>query len=99
MHILLQLHSSAYIPRFIGCIVSPPKLNVSFFFFFSDPAPTEISPFPLHDALPFCRRWGLGGGGARGFWEGGGGGLGAFDVGGGGGGGAGVDGPARPAVG
>src|SRR2546428_11415141 len=23
-----------------------------FFFFFNDPAPTEISPFPLHDALP-----------------------------------------------
>src|SRR2546429_9134802 len=24
----------------------------SFFFFFNDPAPTEISPLPLHDALP-----------------------------------------------
>src|SRR2546430_14464449 len=23
-----------------------------FFFFFKDPAPTKISPFPLHDALP-----------------------------------------------
>src|SRR2546428_3367571 len=23
-----------------------------FFFFFNDPAPTEISPFPLHAALP-----------------------------------------------
>src|SRR2546429_7547520 len=23
-----------------------------FFFFFKDPAPTEISPLPLHDALP-----------------------------------------------
>src|SRR5256885_8146119 len=23
-----------------------------FFFFFNDPAPTEISPLPLHDALP-----------------------------------------------
>src|SRR5256885_13197925 len=23
-----------------------------FFFFLNDPAPTEISPFPLHDALP-----------------------------------------------
>src|ERR1041385_7091004 len=23
-----------------------------FFFFFNDPAPPEISPFPLHDALP-----------------------------------------------
>src|SRR2546429_3365215 len=25
-----------------------------FFFFFNDPAPTEISPLPLHDALPIC---------------------------------------------
>src|SRR2546428_5035834 len=24
----------------------------SFFFFFNDPAPTEIYPLPLHDALP-----------------------------------------------
>src|SRR2546425_9992864 len=30
-----------------------------FFFFFNDPAPTEIYPLPLHDALPIssgCRR-------------------------------------------
>src|SRR2546421_11826342 len=28
-----------------------------FFFFFNDPAPTEIYPLPLHDALPiFVRR-------------------------------------------
>src|SRR5260370_19118762 len=26
----------------------------SFFFFFNDTAPTEISPLPLHDALPIC---------------------------------------------
>src|SRR5258706_15364080 len=26
-----------------------------FFFFFNDPAPTEISPFPLPDALPISR--------------------------------------------
>src|SRR5256885_4667077 len=25
-----------------------------FFFFFNDPAPPEIYPFPLHDALPIC---------------------------------------------
>src|ERR1035437_4004309 len=25
-----------------------------FFFFFNDTAPTEISPLPLHDALPIC---------------------------------------------
>src|SRR2546428_4786444 len=28
----------------------------SFFFFFSDPAPTEIYPLPLHDALPIWPR-------------------------------------------
>src|SRR2546425_9959084 len=27
-----------------------------FFFFFNDTAPTEISPLPLHDALPISRR-------------------------------------------
>src|ERR1035437_11050743 len=26
------------------------------FFFFNDTAPTEISPLPLHDALPICPR-------------------------------------------
>src|ERR1044072_4742704 len=29
-------------------------LCLFFFFFFIDPAPTEISPLPLHDALPIC---------------------------------------------
>src|SRR5260370_1448062 len=36
---------------------SPPLF---FFFFFNDPAPPEISPFPLHDPLPIFpvgRRW------------------------------------------
>src|SRR2546430_6134334 len=28
------------------------KNSVLFFFFFNDPAPTEISPLPLHAALP-----------------------------------------------
>src|SRR5258705_13652567 len=28
------------------------SLNHVFFFFFNDPAPTEISPLSLHDALP-----------------------------------------------
>src|SRR2546425_7655230 len=32
-------------------ISAPPFL---FFFFFNDPAPTEISPLSLHDALPIC---------------------------------------------
>src|SRR2546430_13136057 len=27
-----------------------------FFFFLNDPAPPEISPLPLHDALPICAR-------------------------------------------
>src|SRR5256885_10472080 len=31
------------------------KSSLCFFFFFlNDTAPTEISPFPLHDALPIC---------------------------------------------
>src|SRR5258705_8558525 len=29
---------------------------IVFFFFFNDPAPTEISPFPLHAALPIPAR-------------------------------------------
>src|SRR2546429_2637321 len=28
----------------------------SFFFFLNDPAPTEISPLPLHAPLPICSR-------------------------------------------
>ena len=31
-----------------------------FFFFFNAPAPTEIYPLSLHDALPICARVGLG---------------------------------------
>src|SRR2546425_10422490 len=31
---------------------NPLSLLVFFFFFLNDPAPTEISPFPLHAALP-----------------------------------------------
>src|SRR5256885_13374693 len=27
---------------------------ISFFFFLNDPAPPEIYPLPLHDALPIC---------------------------------------------
>src|SRR5262249_61952534 len=30
--------------------------HFSFFFFFNDPAPTEIYTLSLHDALPICRR-------------------------------------------
>src|SRR5256885_9806384 len=28
-------------------------IGISFFFFYNDPAPTEISPLPLHAPLPF----------------------------------------------
>src|SRR5258708_39890865 len=28
--------------------------SLLFFFFFNDTAPPEISPLPLHDALPIC---------------------------------------------
>src|SRR2546429_5210859 len=35
-------------------IVRSPRLLR--FFFFNDPAPTEIYPLPLHDALPICAR-------------------------------------------
>src|ERR1039457_5968627 len=31
-----------------------PPVAASSVFFFSDAAPTEISPLPLHDALPIC---------------------------------------------
>src|SRR3989338_5229903 len=31
------------------------SISYSFFFFFNDTAPTEISPLPLHDALPIWR--------------------------------------------
>src|SRR2546430_5139969 len=30
-------------------------LPAFFFFFFNDPAPTEIYTLPLHDALPICK--------------------------------------------
>src|SRR2546430_10218535 len=32
------------------------QLLLFFFFFFNDPAPTEIYPLPLHDALPIYAR-------------------------------------------
>src|SRR5256885_8400472 len=37
------------IPLFLLVLMQTP---MSFFFFLKDPAPTEISPLPLHDALP-----------------------------------------------
>src|SRR3989337_2122173 len=51
------MHASgtAAVPQ--DCLVAPPCLSCClcaffFFFFFNDTAPTEISPLPLHDALP-----------------------------------------------
>src|SRR5256885_3891092 len=39
------------------CLIMTPLPLFFFFFFFNDPAPTEIYPLPLHDALPiFARR-------------------------------------------
>src|SRR2546430_15092348 len=37
-------------------IAIPPYLPLFLFFFLNDPAPTEISPFPLHAPLPIGRR-------------------------------------------
>src|SRR5256885_8527718 len=37
---------------FFFCFFCPLRHILFFFFFFNDPAPTEISPLPLHDALP-----------------------------------------------
>src|SRR2546422_8607327 len=37
------------------------SIILRFIFFFNDPAPTEISPLPLHAALPISRRPGAGG--------------------------------------
>src|SRR5258706_15640377 len=36
--------------------ISPFDLPLFFFFFFNDTATTEISPLPLHDALPISSR-------------------------------------------
>src|SRR5258708_30100269 len=36
--------------------ISPSPLRLLFFFFFNDPAPTEISPLSLHDALPISEK-------------------------------------------
>src|SRR5256885_10539171 len=35
-------------------LISIPQVAIFFFFFFKDPAPPEIYPFSLHDALPIC---------------------------------------------
>src|SRR5438477_12575457 len=38
------------------CLLSPLRLYTFFFFFFNDPAPTEIYTLSLHDALPISAR-------------------------------------------
>src|SRR2546430_14193155 len=41
-----------------GCVLGawcPLRECVFFFFFFNDPAPPEIYPLPLHDALPISK--------------------------------------------
>src|SRR5690625_7554505 len=48
------------------------SLLVSGFFFFNDPAITEIYTLSLHDALPISQRSGAGGGGGPGPGAGGG---------------------------
>src|SRR5437899_10669989 len=40
----------------ISCL---PALVRLLFFFFNDPATTEIYTLSLHDALPICRLWGF----------------------------------------
>src|SRR2546428_12364287 len=44
--------SSVQLPRLLPLTI--------FFFFFNDPAPPEISPLPLHDALPISHGLRLG---------------------------------------
>src|SRR5256885_6252163 len=38
--------------KLVFFFITIPLKWLSFFFFLNDPAPTEISPLPLHDALP-----------------------------------------------
>src|SRR2546426_10777779 len=67
---LLILSPALFFLRFAQCLFLPLfavrltrlkvfralLLKVLCFFFFNDPAPTEIYPLPLHDALPIYRR-------------------------------------------
>src|SRR2546425_9001637 len=56
---MTTFHYSSTVPLpSILLILSSPSLlpTCSFFFFFNDPAPTEIYPLPLPDPLPISRR-------------------------------------------
>src|SRR5256885_87781 len=46
------LHLPRHHILYVFFIISSPQFY--FFFFFNDPAPPEIYPLPLHDALPIC---------------------------------------------
>src|SRR5260370_36012018 len=48
--VIIVLHITFILILFFSFPSHP--MPFSFFFFFNDPAPTEISPLPLHDALP-----------------------------------------------
>src|SRR5256884_337569 len=40
------------LPGVVACMQAMERFSFFFFFFFNDPAPPEISPLPLHAALP-----------------------------------------------
>src|SRR5256885_4008067 len=48
----LRLLSLSFIFVSLFFSKSPPRFTIFLFFFFNAPAPTEIYPLPLHDALP-----------------------------------------------
>src|SRR2546430_14557281 len=41
----------------VSSLLMHKKSRIAVFFFFNDPPPPEISPLPLHDALPICLPW------------------------------------------
>src|SRR2546430_3957028 len=51
---LNQLHCIRF--SFLLLLATLRPITIFFFFFFNDPAPTEIYPLPLPDALPICPR-------------------------------------------
>src|SRR5437879_13278593 len=51
---LCESHYSLYLLSFLICILLCITLPHHSFFFFNDPATTEIYTLSLHDALPIC---------------------------------------------
>src|SRR2546429_339130 len=43
------------LPGVVACMQAMERFSFFFFFFFNDPAPPEISPLPLHAALPISK--------------------------------------------